>query len=89
VPGRRVCLATAAVSLWHLLSAPRVPLCVFVCVFCFFAAGLGLALQAPGAHLHMFCVHVATALSSPFHVSNSRRLQETLADGPGAIPRGP
>ena len=28
MPGRRVCLATAAVSLWHLLSAPRVPLCV-------------------------------------------------------------
>jgi len=54
VPGRRVCLATAAVSLWHLLSAPRVPLCVFVCVFCFFAARLGLALQAPGAHLHGF-----------------------------------
>jgi len=68
VPGRRVCLATAAVSLWHLLSAPRVPLCVFVCVFCFFAAGLGLALQAPGAHLRMFCVCVVECAKSVSYV---------------------
>ena len=71
MPGRRVCLATAAVSLWHPRSAPRVPLCVFVCVFCFFAARLGLALgstAASGAHLRMFCVCVVECAKSVSYV---------------------